>query len=91
MVAFSSSSDYSRCKTSSRKLTQLEKNVTSILSAINSFDDSPDIHLFQQYKEQLQDLKAELGSVLSDLLATDLDNSDDLCVLQMMLENKMFN
>ena len=78
-------------KTSSRRLTRLENNMTSILSAKESFADSPDIRLPQQYEEQLRDLKAELGSVLSDLLPMDLDDSDDLCVLQMTLENKMFN
>ena len=53
MVACSPSVDSSRRRSSSRRLTRLEKNVTSILRAIDSFADSPDVCLLQQYEEQL--------------------------------------
>ena len=91
MVACSSSVESTHRKTNARKLARLERNVTSIRSAIDSSAGAPDVCLLQQYEEQLRDLKVELGGVSSGLLVVELDDWDDLCVLQATLENEMFS
>lgn len=85
------SADSSKRKISSKKLSRLEKNIISIRDTIDSFDEPPDVCLLQQHEEQLRDLKSELGKVSSDLLAMDLDDTDELYRAQSKLENELFS
>ena len=85
-----SSTDSNRRKISSEELSRLESNISSICDAVNSLTEPLDVYL-QQYEEQVRDLKAELGKILSDLLAIDLDESNELCRAQSRLENNIFS
>ena len=80
MEACSSLADSSHHKV---QLLWLEKNITLIHSAVDTGPSTgaPDICLLHQYEEQLWDLKTELGGVSSSILAMDVNDSDDLCVL----------
>ena len=90
IVICSSSTDSGQRKITSRKLARLEKNIASISSAVDSITEDPDTCLLQQYKEELQDFKAELGNVSSSILAMDLEDSDALCTSQAALEKEIF-
>ena len=86
-----SSTDSNRHKISSKGLSRLESNISSICDAVNSLTEPLDVCLLQQYREQLRDLKAELGKISSDLLAMDLDESDELYQAQSRQENNIFS
>ena len=86
-----SSTDSNRRKINSKGLSRLESNISLICDAVNSLTEPLDVCLLQQYEEQLRDLKAELGKISSDLLAMDLDKSDELCQAQSRLENNIFS
>ena len=85
------SADSSKRKISSKKLSRLENNITSMRNTIDSFDGPPDVCLLQQHEEQLRDFKAELGKVSSDLIAMDLDDADELYHAQSRLEKEAFS
>ena len=75
-------------KLTTRKLARLEKGMTTILETINS---PVDPCLLHQHKEQLHDIKYELGRVSDDILTMDLNDSHDLPVLQAKLEKDVFD
>ena len=56
--------------------THLERTLRSIEESVSALD--PDKHLIKQYREQLNDTKANLHSAHSDLLSLELDYGDEL-------------
>ena len=78
-------------KTSSRKLLRLQRNLNSTEEALAALpEDHADIHLLEQYREQLFDHKKELTAVCEDLIALDLEEKDDLIILLAKLERLQF-
>ena len=79
-------------KIPSRKLTRLEKNLTSMNDQIKALtSDSGDSCLIHQFEEQVSDLKKELSSVRDSLLSLDLDDSDELSLSLAKLEKMLFD
>ncbi len=61
-------------KAASRKLSHLEKSLSSISGAISSLTDESEPCLIQQYGEQVQDIKTALGDTRNTLLSLDVDS-----------------
>ena len=61
-----SSDDSSSHKIASRRLANLQKNVSSVSTATASLSGYSDVCLLCQYKEQLSDFKKELGDICND-------------------------
>ena len=86
-----SSLDSSPRKIASRRLSHLQKTLSTIGKAIASSDSTADPCLLRQYEEQLGDVKRELTDIRNSLLPLDLDEDDDLCTTQSGLEKKVFD
>ena len=84
-----SSLDSSPRKIASRRLSHLQKTLSTIGEAITSSDVTADPCLLRQYEEQLGDVKRELTDIRNSLLP--LDEADDLCTSQAGLEGKVFD
>ena len=66
-------------KTLSHRLSDLEARLKIVESAPESFTSSPEhVHLLHQYHEQLNNFKAELGSIWQVVFTTEVDSLDDL-------------
>ena len=68
----------------------MKKGLSSIRAAIASPDGPIDICLLHQYEEQLGDHKKELTDVRNSLLPLDLEETDELSILQVHLEEEVF-
>ena len=80
IAASSPSSDESSRRIVSRKLTHLQKSLTSITAIIS---DAPfDTCLLRQYEERSNDINKDLVRTRDDLHRMDLDDSDELFGLQ---------
>ena len=89
--ACSSTPEVSARKIASRRLSHLEKTLSSIRAAISSLSgESDDFCVLRQYEEQFSDCKREPLDVRSSLLTLDLEDSDELCTSQTSLEDEMF-
>ena len=87
-----SSSETSPCKIASRRLSHLQRNLSSISAAITSLPGGPnDICILRQYQEQLGHCKKELADVRGSLLSLDLEEADELSALQTNLEKEIFD
>ncbi len=62
--------DERELRITTRKLPHLERTLRSIEESVSALD--PDKHLIKQYREQLNDTKANLHSAHSDLLSLEL-------------------
>ena len=79
-------------KIPSRRLTRLDKSLSSIADQVESLTgDSSNTCLIHQYEEQVSDLKKELASVRDSLLSLDLDDSDELYVTVAKIEKSIFD
>ena len=86
------SSDQSTRKVALKRLSRLQKSLTSIQGAIPSDEGSAtDVCLLQQYEEELAHHKKEFTDTQNALLSIDLNDDDELSVLQRNLEGKIFN
>ena len=75
----STASDCGARKTLSRRPMDLDTRLKAVQSASDPLSSSPEhIHLLQQYHEQLNDFKAELGSIRQSVLETGLESTDAL-------------
>ena len=81
-----SSSDSSPRMIAARRLSHLQKTLSSISEAITLSDRSTDPCLLRQYGEQLFDIKKELTDVRKGLLPLDLNEDDALYTLQATLD-----
>ena len=88
IISRSSSDDSNLRRINSRKLSRLEKSVSSILATIDSSSTPVDVCLLRQHEEQLRDLKVELRCISNSIVAMDLDDTDELSVLQAKLERE---
>ena len=78
-------------RVNSRKISRIEKNITDIISAIDSEDDETlNVYVLRQHDERLHDLKAELGIISNSLMAMDIGDMDPLFASQAALEKNMF-
>ena len=79
-------------KIASRRLTYLQKSLSSARDAIRAFSGGDDdVFLLRQHEEQLVDYKKELSDVRSSLLSVDLEDEDDLNKLLPSLEKEVFD
>ena len=86
------SSDLSLHKIASRRLSHLQKSLSSIRMAITTSGEEPlDVCLLRQYEEQLSDCKKELADVRNSLLSLDLEEADELSTSQSKLEGEIFD
>ena len=86
------SSDLSLRKIASRRLSHLQKSLSSVRMAITTSGEEPlDVCLLRQYEEQLSDCKKELADVRNSLLSLDLEEADELSTLQSKLEGEIFD
>ena len=92
IAASSPSSNESSRRIANRKLTQLQKSLASITSAISDFSTDPsDVCLLKQYEERTNDLNKDLARVRDDLHRIELDEADKLFELQDTLEGQVFD
>ena len=85
-------SDASPRKIASRRLSHLQKSLSSIHTAIASLSKGPDdTCLLRQYEEQLGDCKKEVTDIRSSLISLDLEEGDELSTLQVRLEKEVFD
>lgn len=80
-------------KSSSRKLSRLERSLNSTeeaLSAMGEGEGHSNIPLLEQYREQLIDYKREIAAVYEDFTALDLEDEDELILLHARLEKIQF-
>ena len=86
------SSDLSLRKIASRRLSHLQKSLSSVRMAITTSGEEPlDVCLLCQYEEQLNDCKKELADVRNSLLSLDLEEADELSTSQSKLEGEIFD
>ena len=87
-----SSSDSSPREIASRRLSRLQKNLSSISTEIATLSGRPDDScLLLQYEDQLSDCKKELTDVRNSLLPHDLEETDGLSTLLVSLEKQVFD
>ena len=87
-----SSSDSSPRKIASRRLSRLQKNLSSISTEIATLSGRPDDScLLLLYEDQLSDCKKELTDVRNSLLPHDLEETDGLSSLLVSLEKQVFD
>ena len=92
IAAPSPSSDESSRRIVSRKLTHLQKSLTSITAIIGDASAAPfDTCLLRQYEERTNDINKDLVRTRDDLHRMDLDDSDELFGLQDTLESQVFD
>jgi hypothetical protein len=85
------SSDPGSRKLASRKLSHLEKELSSVSEVVASLSADPsDVCVLHQYQEQLHDIKRELGDICNCLISLDLDEFDDLVTLQEHSKKQLF-
>ena len=67
------------CKTSSRRLKRLQKNLSSVRDKIEELSDGPeDVCCLKQHEEQLADYKKELADLQTQLLSLHISDDDEL-------------
>ena len=76
-------------KSSSRKLSRLERSLNAVNEALALIPD--DVPLLEQYSEQLLDYKRDLATIYDDLAAHDLNDDDAHLVLHAKLERLQFD
>ena len=78
-------------KSSSRKLSRLERSLNAVNEALALIPvDYDDVPLLEQYSEQLLDYKRDLATIYDDLAAHDLNDDDAHLVLHAKLERLQF-
>ncbi len=78
-------------KTLSRKLSHLEKSLHATGDDLDSMSADPDLSLVELHREKLVDINGTLAAIHNDLLALDLEDSDDLFVQHSKLERLQFD
>ena len=80
------------CKTSSRRLKHLQKNLSTVCDKIKELSDgSEDVCHLKQHEEQLADYKKELADLQAQLLSLDITDEDELVVEHSVLQDVLFN
>jgi len=75
-----------------KRLTHIQRALSSITAALSSLPSGSDgIVLLRQYEEQLSEFKTELGDIRNSLYALDLEDSDELSTLQVTVEQAVFD
>ena len=75
-----------------KRLTRLQRALVEITNGLSALPDGRDgVVLLRQYEEQLSDFKKELGDIRNTLFALDLEDSDGLNVLQIAVEQTVFD
>ena len=69
-------------KAASRKLSHLDKSLTSVSEAISFLTDESEPCLIQQYGEQVQDIKTALRDTQNTLLSLDFDGDTLMTTLE---------
>ena len=87
----SSSADSGHRRAISRRLSRLERSITTIHDELKTLAGSSDVCLIHQYEECLQALRTELGGTSDNLLDMEIEDSDDLCTSQSKLEKMTFD
>ena len=78
-------------KSSSRKLSRLERSLIAVNEALALIPvDHDDVPLLEQYSERLLDYKRDLATIYDDLATHDLNDDDALLVLHAKLERLQF-
>ena len=81
-----------QCKTITRKLQHLDKNLSLASETIGSLSSRPeDICRLQQHEEQLSNYKKDLADSRNSLLSLDLADSDELLGLHATLKKRLFD
>ena len=87
-----SSGDANPRRIASRRLSHIQKSLSSVDDAIKALTgDSDDTFVLHQYEEQLTDYKRELSDVRTSLLSIDLDDGDELNRLLTDLDKALFD
>ena len=88
----SAPSDPNPRKIQSRRITRLEKSLSTACEEIKTLSErSDDTCLICQHEEQLLDFKRELEDIRKCLLPLDLNDDDELSVLHIKMEKALFN
>ena len=91
ILVSSSSADSGHRRAISRRLSRLERSITTIHDELKTLAGSSDVCLIHQYEERLQALRTELGGTSDNLLDMEIEDSDDLCTSQSKLEKMTFD
>ena len=91
VITSSSAESNNTRKSSTRKLSRLEKSLDAAQDALQAITDpGSNVPLLEQYQEQLADLKQQLAAVNEDLVSMDLEDTDALVMLHARLEKLHF-
>ena len=91
ILASSASVNSGYRKSTSRKLSRIERSLQALSDDVKPLTDPADIVVVRQHDERLQGLKSELKDVSDSLLDMELEDTDDLCTLQGRLEKLAFD
>ena len=90
--ACSSPSDSNPRKVPLKRLSRLQKILSSISDSITSLPAGSDcMCLLHQYEEQLSEMKGELSDIRNGLFALDLEDTDELSETQVTVEKAVFD
>ena len=92
IVATGSSIDSSQPRIAVKRLKNIEKGLSAILTGASSLPSGDDrICLIQQYEEKLSELKSEFSDIRRSLLSFDIEDSSQLGVLLARVEASIFD
>ena len=92
LVSSSSPSGADPRKIPFKRLSRMERVLSSITADLSSLPSGPDgTVLLRQHQEQLSEFKVELGGIRDSLYLLDLEDSDSLNLLQASVEKTVFD